>query len=74
MTCTDHRRSQAWVVAQASPIIAPVSTSYLDFQELLYHAHHQIFMLYYAKLTTINGTYTLRSSSQLSSSEKATVV
>ena len=31
MPCTDHRHSQAWAAAQASPIIALVSTSYLNF-------------------------------------------
>ena len=40
MPCTDHRHSQAWEATWASPIIAPVSTSYLDFQELLNHAHN----------------------------------
>ena len=40
MPCTDYRHSQAWAAARASPIIAPVSTSYLDFQELLNHAHN----------------------------------
>ena len=29
--CTDHRHRQAWAAAWASSIIAPVSTSHLDF-------------------------------------------
>ena len=45
MLCTDHRHSQAWAAARASPIIATVSTSYLDFQELLNHAHNYFIML-----------------------------
>ena len=45
MPCTDHRHSQAWAAAWASPIIAPVSTSYLDFQELLNHAHSYFILL-----------------------------
>ena len=40
MQCTDHRSGQAWAAARASPIITPVSTSYLDFQELLNPAHN----------------------------------
>ena len=38
----DHRRNQAWAAAQvqASPIIAPPSASYLEFQELLSHARN----------------------------------
>ena len=40
MQCADNRRSQTWAAAQASPIIAPPSATYLDFQELLNHAHN----------------------------------